>query len=176
MKIIVEVGAHTAIETLNFLADGESYVYAFEPDHELFRDLQVLSRQRPRLTALPFAVDIGDNQEPLFHLPNGQSTLAPPYFSGTNPSGFTMSWTIRLDTFMFLYGIDTIDYLRIDAPLREEMCLESLGNRVKDVQRGRIRQYETPSPVPAWLNDNGFSIGQDTLSNNTLTPDIRFWR
>lgn len=175
MKIVVEVGAHTGIETLNFLADGEAQVYAFEPHPVLFTDLHRMSREYPRLTVLPFAVDIGDNQEPLFFRENGQSTLQPPAF-GALGAVFTMTWTIRLDTFMSLYSLDHIDYLRIDAPLREEMILESLGARIKDIDRGRVSRYEARSAVPAFLCDHGFNIMTDSVSNNTLSPDIKFWR
>jgi FkbM family methyltransferase len=175
MKTIIEVGAHTGVETLNFLTDSETEVFAFEPHPVLFMDLCRMARAYPRLTVLPFAVDIGDNQEPLFFGENGQSTLQPPAF-GSASAIYTMTWTIRLETFMSLYSIAQIDYLRIDAPLREEMILESLGVRIKDVARGRVSRYEPRSVVPAFLCDNGFNIMSDTVSNNTLTPDIKFWR
>lgn len=175
MTTIVEVGAHLGAETFNFLGDASASVYAFEPEQKYFAELWRKSRSYPRLTVLPFAVDIGDNQEPLFHVDSGLSTLDPPMF-GSQGIQFTMTWTMRLDTFMGLYSINTIDYLRIDAPLREEMCLESLDTRIKDVERGRIRRYGPRSVVPAWLLDHGFKIELDTTSNDVTDPDIRFWR
>lgn len=175
MRNIIEVGAHTGIETFNFLNDGEALVYAFEPEQQAFKALYYRSLQHPRLTVLPFAVDIGDNQEPLFYRADGKSTLDPPAF-GASVAPFTMTWTIRLDTFMQLYSIDKIDYLRIDAPLREEMCLESLGDRVKDVAMGRVRRYTRDGFVPTYLMDHGFNIELDNTSNCLLEPDIRFWR
>jgi hypothetical protein len=175
VKTIIEVGAHRGTETLNFLTDHEAEVWAFEPSLVEFALLHRLSREYPRLTVLPFAVDIGDNQEPLFHRENGQSTLQPPAF-GSGAASFTMTWTIRLDTFMQLYSIGHVDYLRIDAPLREEMILESLGDRINDIERGRVSRYEQRSAVPAFLCDHGFNIMSDTVSNNTLCPDIKFWR
>lgn len=177
MKTIVEIGAHTGIETFNFLMDAEAVVYAFEPEQLLFADLFKKSQQYPRLTVLPFAVDIGDNQEPLFHYDDGKSTLDPPMFVADRAGvGFTMTWTIRLDTFMKLYSVEKIDYLRIDAPFHEELCLESLAERVRDVERGRIRRYGQRSVVPAWLLDHGFNIELDTTSADLSEPDIRFWR
>lgn len=175
MSIIVEVGAHKGAETLNFLKDADAEVYTFEPEQHLFRELYAKSHNYPRLTVLPFAVDIGDNQEPLFHYGDGKSTLDPPTI-GSLAAHFTMTWTIRLDTFMNLYGIQKIDYLRIDAPWREEMCLESLGERIKDVERGRIKQFDTVSAIPQWLMNHGFSYELDTISDNLLEQDIRFWR
>ncbi len=175
MTTIVEIGAHNGAETFNFLGDASANVYAFEPDAKKFRALVKQSRQYPRLTLLPFAVDIGDNQEPLFQHPDGLSTLQPNFF-GPAPSSYSMVWTIRLDSFMYLYDVEKIDYLRIDAPQREEMCLESLGARIKDVERGRIRQYGSETVIPAWLLDHGFNIEKDTTSANITEPDIRFWR
>ena len=173
MRTIVEVGAHEGTETLRFLEDADATVYAFEPDWNKFKALQKRSLEYPRLTVLPFAIDIGDNQEPLFDFTDGQSTLQPPW--GQSSASFRMVWTMRLDTFMHLYSIETIDYLRIDAPFREEMCLESLGQFVNRVERGRVCRYETGTAVPAYLYDNGFSIQHDTTTEFGK-PDMRFWR
>jgi len=177
MSTIVEVGAHEGIETFHFLANAEANVYAFEPDVEKFRDLQIKSRSYPRLTLLPFAVDLGDNQEPLFKYPNGQSTLVNPFFRTDKPESFRLTWTMRLDTFMNLYGIEKIDYLRIDAPFCEENCLESLAERFKDVERGRIAIYQDlKSNVAGWLLDHGFTFTWDYTVNKSYTPDITFWK
>ncbi len=175
MSIIVEVGAHKGAETFNFLNDADAEVYSFEPEVECFKEL--LQRTRgfaDQITLLPMAVDIGDNQEPLFHYENGLSTLQPEF--GINIRSFTMTWTIRLDTFMHLYSIEKIDYLRIDAPFREEMILESLGERIKDVERGRVRRYGEDDIIAVWLMDHGFSIQHDTVPEKMFEPDIRFWR
>jgi len=177
MKTIVEVGAHEGVETLHFLQDAEANVYAFEPDVSAFRALQGKSVSYPRLTVLPFAVDLGDNQEPLFKYPNGQSTLDNPFFRKDQPESFRLTWTMRLDTFMDLYGIEKIDYLRIDAPLYEEHCLDSLAERIQDVDRGRIRIYrEDTSTVPSWLIEHGFNITRDYTINKGYLPDVTFWR
>lgn len=175
MGNIVDVGAYTGGETFKFLLDSEAKVFAFEPESQQFRELLQKSAEFPRLTVLPFAVDIGDNQEPLFHKSDGQSTLDPPMF-GTAVPKFTMTWTIRLDTFMYLYSVFEIDYLHVDAPFREEMILESLGNRVDQVKGGRIRRYGQRSVVPAWLLDHGFDIAIDSTTGHFTEPDIRFFR
>lgn len=173
MRTIVEVGAHEGDETFKFLEDIDALVYAFEPDWYKFRELFIRSRFYPRLTVLPFAIDIGDNQEPLFDFSDGQSTLQPPW--GANGTKFRMVWTMRLDTFIKLYSIEKIDYLRIDAPLREEMCLESLGELVNCVERGRVCIYDGGKSVPTYLYDHGFNIQHDTATKFGK-PDIRFWR
>lgn len=180
MKTIVEVGAHEGAETFHFLEDAEANVYAFEPNIEKFRELQIKSQSYPRLTVLPFAVDLGDNQEPLFEYPNGQSTLANPFFRKDQPSSFRLTWTMRLDTFMNLYGIDRIDYLRIDTPFGEQNCLDSLDQRIKDVERGRIRIYDsTHTESAGWLVERGFDVTSDVTIHQllgSLRPEFTFWR
>lgn len=180
MKTIIEVGAHTGIETMKFLQDIEAQVYAFEPNKEEFRELQRLSRQYPRLTVLPFAVDNGDGQEPLFHAEEGNSSLQTShnFQVGRSVYKYAMVWTIRLDTFFEMYSIHEVDYLRIDAPWSELMCVESIGNRSGVVNRGRIRSYdeENKGELLAWLYDHGFSVQLDTVSHDVTHPDIRFWR
>lgn len=180
MKTIVEVGAHEGRETLNFLADEteESRIFAFEPSPDSFRKLLQIEQTNPlsTLRVLPFAVDLGDNQESLFHYPDGKSTLANPFFREDKPTGFQMVWTMRLDTFMNLYLIDKIDYLRIDAPFHEELCLDSLSYRIKDVDAGRIRVYGDQNLILGWLKDNSFNVVNDKTENKTYLPDVRFWR
>ena len=171
MKTIVEVGAYRGAETEHFLEDKDARVFAFEPDHDLFQELQIKATEEPRLYALPMAVGIGNAQITLFLLPDGNSMTELPLFSNYNPYGMDMGWSIRLDTFMYLYNIDTIDYLRIDAPFQEEMCLESMGAHFKDVQAGRIRCYEEPLPIANWLQSHGVMVwweppqGSETLHN-----------
>ena len=173
MSVIIEVGAHEGAETLKFLGDADATVYAFEPDAVKFRALVAMARSYPRLTVLPFAVDIGDNQEPLFDVADGQSTLQPPW--GQPSASFRMVWTIRLETFLHLYSIEKVDYLRIDAPNREEMCLESLGSFAHRVERGRVCLYGTNPAVPTYLYDHGFNLQHDTTTAFGR-PDMRFWR
>ena len=172
MKTIVEVGAYRGFETTHFLEDQDAVVYAFEPDHDLYKDLNLLAAKEPRLTVLPMAVGIGDVSVSLFLLPDGNSMTEIPLFSNLNYYGVNMGWAMRLDTFMYLYNIDTIDYLRIDAPFHEEMCLESLGDRLKQVKGGRIRCYSEDFFASGWLRDRDF---QTQMDNDPL-PNVRFWR
>jgi FkbM family methyltransferase len=174
-KTIVEVGAHTGIETLHFLEDPEAWVFAFEPDHNKYTLLEKKAQEEPRLHMLPFAVDIGDNQSTLWNMPDGNSTLEVPLFSTINPSGFSFVWGMRLDTFMELYSIDTIDYLRLDAPFHEEMCLESLGARIQDVKAGRVRCYDKLIAA-TWLRENGFNVSMEEPQISDSLPNVKFWR
>lgn len=174
MKTIIEVGAHEGSETLHFLDDAAANIYAFEPDGAKFRLLhEKFQPQSWRVTVLPFAVSLCDNQEALFNRADGMSTLTPDLFSQDT---WTMVWSIRLDTFCRLYGISQVDYLRIDAPFSEIDCLESMIDCIATVERGRIRCYGDTTEVPVWLLDHGFHIEPDFRPNSSEKPDLRFWR
>jgi hypothetical protein len=176
MRTIIEIGAHTGTETFKFLDDSDAVVFAFEPQQQHFTQLFLRSQHYPRLTVLPFAVDLGDNQEPLFHLDNGQDSLQPPNMI-FGQYKFTMTWTIRLGTFLELYGIQRVDYLRIDAPWNEGNCLESIDPFADRLQTGRIKCYrDDNAELITWLYDHGFSTQIDNTSDDVTRPNIRFWR
>jgi len=176
MRTIIEIGAHAGVETKHFLASPDVKVYAFEPNIRRFKDLFKLSQENPRLYPLPFAINWGDNQEPLFHDENdAQDSLNPS--GGTFGKQFTMSWTMRLDTFIEMYGISSIDYLRIDAPFSEEACLDSLGDHYRIVKEGRVRVYDKHSQdVLQWLIDHDFTFHTDIIYVGVGVVDITFRR
>lgn len=178
MKTIVEVGAFEGVTTFQLaFNEPNAHVYAFEPQAANFRKLHTQSKHYKNLTILPFAVDIGDNQEPLFDHPDGQSTLQPQW--GQVAARFRMVWTMRLETFIHLYSIEQIDYLHIDAPFREEMILESLGALVNQVICGRVTLYPSEfadnDAVPTFLVNHGLSI-QRHQPNGPEKPEFTFWR
>ena len=55
--------------------------------------------------------------------------------------------TIRLDTFMNLAGIQTVDYLKIDAQGADLAVLKSSGDRLKDLGKIYVEVSVTPHPV-----------------------------
>jgi FkbM family methyltransferase len=55
--------------------------------------------------------------------------------------------TIRLDTFMNLAGIQTVDYLKIDAQGTDLAVLKSSGNRLKDLRKIYLEASVTPFPI-----------------------------
>ena len=55
--------------------------------------------------------------------------------------------TIRLDTFMNLAGIQTVDYMKIDAQGADLAVLKSAGERLKDFRRIHVEVSVTPYPI-----------------------------
>jgi FkbM family methyltransferase len=170
----VIVGAHEGNEvdlywTGHLITRANTNIYAFEPDIRAFQSLNKKRELYPRLIPLPFAVGLGDNQETLFHYPNGMSTTASPYFRPDQPDSFALVWTMRLDSFMMFYGLERIDFLIIDAPFQAEECLDSLAGYHEKVSRGWIRAYGDGDQITAWLGNRGFAVAV----NDDV---IHFWR
>lgn len=55
--------------------------------------------------------------------------------------------TIRLDTFLNLVGIQTVDHLKIDAQGMDLEVVRSAGDRLKDIHRICLECYVTPHPL-----------------------------
>jgi FkbM family methyltransferase len=177
-KILVEVGANLGNDTERFLQDG-FLVYAFEPTPELNLHLKNRFKDRPGYMPIPMAVDL-ENRWTTFNIagsadwgcssihefnPNiHQEWEGRPDFNTTDRCRVM---TIRLDTFMNTYNIPHINYLWIDAQGNDFRVLQSLGDRIKDVNYGRcevaldVNLYSnvdnTHTSVVAWLEQHGFN-------------------
>jgi methyltransferase FkbM-like protein len=76
--------------------------------------------------------------------------------------------TIRLDTFLNLAGIQTVDYLKIDAQGLDLDVVRSAGNRLKDIHRICLecdvsahplyRGASTKSETVEFLESRGFAL------------------
>lgn len=175
MRTIIEIGSYTGEYTKKFLGDENALVYAFEPNKSHFNKLITLSHTYPTLHPIPFAVGWGDNFEPLFHDPDDRNYSLEPM--GTKYSGkeFTLTWTIRLDTFMEMYNVPCVDFLHIDAPFSEEACLCSLGDKFKSIHAGSVVVYSMVETIDTVLQDFGFRVqGQDVIDTNQHV--LNFWR
>ena len=150
MKTIVEVGANKGTDTQRFLADESARVFAFEPTPELCLELKNKFRNNERYFPVPMAVDLTDGWT-WFNIAGqgdwGCSSIfdftpniheiweGRPDFKATDRCRVM---TIRLDTFMRLYGVDWIDYLWIDAQGNDFRVLQSLGGMIGCVQAGQV--------------------------------------
>lgn len=59
----------------------------------------------------------------------------------------TLVPTIRLDTFMNLSGIQTVDYMKIDAQGADLAVLKSSGDRIKDFRKIHLEVSVTAHPL-----------------------------
>ena len=92
--------------------------------------------------------------------------------------------TIRLDTFMNLAGIETVDYLKIDAQGADLAVLKSLGDRLKDLAKIHLEVSVTPNPVyqgcaskkeiVEFLQERGFELVAEELQSEGQEENLTF--
>lgn len=193
-KVVFDVGANNGSSTLHFLQDPQVELYAFEPNPILFDDLRKIENENPRYHPIKAAVGEKDGEgafhlagpvnpmNPLAHQPGisnyGCSSLLP--FSDT----VQQEWpnridfqafasvnvvTTRLDTFLKMRDIKTIDYLHIDAQGMDLAVLRSLGDKLSCVKEGVLEApinnkkkiyigSHTCEEAILFLLNNGFQI------------------
>lgn len=196
MGIVIEVGANYGTDTMNFLNNGDS-VYAFEPTPELILHLQSKFKSNPNFHLVPMAADI-ENGWAQFNIAGGGDWGCSSLYDFTpdihdkwqgrpdfNMTDSVTVMKIRLDTFMNLYNIQTVDYLWIDAQGNDFRVLQSLGDRVSDIINGKCEGAYTVDLydgtindvriIKSWLNEQGFKtrIQPDNVGKEA---DVHFWR
>jgi FkbM family methyltransferase len=201
-KIIFDVGANSGEHTEAYAAP-DTLVCAFEPNPLLYPKLVEHFRNRHNVIAVPFAVDLvnGVNQfnvAEVGDLGTGSLYDYHPNLYNTAPgqsevfrAGFSFKqevFTIRLDTFMGIWGIEHIDYLHIDAQGSDFRVIQSLGEKIRNVKAGRCEcTYKVPlytqsenwnyyDDCIAYLNLYGFDAEIVTIHTNDTEVDIEFSR
>ena len=150
-----DVGAYRCEHTYGYALHNPSLrVFAFEPNLHLAAKM---FGALPNIHIVPMAVSDSDGSAEfnMTTLPYASSLLPVDddnarQWKGTGDIrviGKTTVPTIRLDTFMNLAEIETVDYLKIDAQGADLAVLKSLGNRLKDTRKIHLEASVTPYPV-----------------------------
>lgn len=209
-RIILDVGANNGMSTWHHLDDPDVELFAFEPNPALFHDLCKKAETNKRYHPLPYAVGEKDGEsvfrlagpidprQPFLHQEGisnyGCSSLLP--FSGT----VRQEWpdridfqefaqvpvkTVRLESFMKAFHLESIDYLHIDAQGMDLVVLRSLGPYLSKVKAGvleapindRKKIYEgshTCDEAILFLLNNGFRI-TDIEKNDSLGNEVNLY-
>jgi FkbM family methyltransferase len=152
-----DVGAYRCEHTYGYaLYNPSLLVYAFEPNMQLAAQM---FGALPNMIIVPMAVSETDGcAEFNITATAASSSLlaidddnARRWVGGSQNSisvvSKTVVPTIRLDTFMNFAGIQTVDYLKIDAQGSDLAVVKSLGNRLKDLRKIYLEVSVTPNPV-----------------------------
>jgi FkbM family methyltransferase len=162
-------------------------VYAFEPNWELAR--QIMGKAA-NFVVFPMAVSEKNGLADFFVRSDNESTGSS-LFSFDKDSvakhwpdievsfGKTLQVpTIRLDTFMDMVRIDSVDYLKVDAQGAEFAAIQSAGNRLADIKKITAEIYLTTElpfkeaacleAFTAFLSVQGF-----TLTGKEIEPKGR---
>ena len=193
-RIWIDVGAHEGELTFPFAAvDPKLLVYAFEPN------LQAASRIMGRLrnyVVLPIAVAERDGSAELqLNAYEQSSSLLPPDSAGikswVSESSFQVVGsvtvpTMRLDTFMNRAGIESVDFLKIDAQGLDLEVVKSAGDRLADVARVQLeattaayRQYEGAAGKEAiveYMESRGFRLAGEESQSHGQEANLTFLR
>jgi FkbM family methyltransferase len=193
-RVWIDVGAHEGELTFPFAAvDPTLLVYAFEPN------LQAASRIMGRLrnyVVLPIAIAERDGSAELqLNAYEQSSSLLPPDATGLESWVSEQSFkvvgsvtvpTMRLDTFMNRAGIESVDFLKIDAQGLDLEVVKSAGDRLMDVAKVQLeattasyRQYEGAADRAAiveYMVSRGFRLAGEESQSHGQEANLTFVR
>lgn len=196
--ITVEIGANIGSDTIRFAEQG--FVYAFEPEPNLHKNLVTMFWGKENVKLFDYAVDIEEKNKTFYssNLETGIGSLYDLHPELVNSGagiyecykqGFHNTTTvkcIRMDTFIDREGIDHIDMLWCDAQGNDFNVLKSFGTKLSIVKRGRcectnaVPLYQDIdnhySDVVAYLIRHGFCVKADYWHAHDTEVDITFWR
>jgi len=177
-KIGVDVGACIG-ETIDYFKDYD-LIYAIEPSPEEFNRLKEKYKNDTRIIPIQCAITDKDGEEVLNCYENGRFSSFLEFnkdgkfydFCEQNVESFdTLKeritvQTMRLDTFMDKYKIDHIDYLKIDTQGTDLNVVQSLGNKLGNVDTIQLevqlqelyKNSFTKDEVVKYMNDNNFKL------------------
>jgi FkbM family methyltransferase len=190
----IDVGAHLGEQTIGFAQSNPGLtVFAFEPNWRVAR--KAMGKLR-NFVVIPMAVSEEDGTS-VFHVTKADeaSSLLPFDAEGLGRwagrellrlESKIQVPTIRLDTFMNLMEIESVDYLKIDAQGADLKVLRSAGSRLRDVQNiqlevdiSPVRLYQgSPSfdEIVQYLNEQGFSLTDREIQIKGCEENLRFVR
>ena len=190
----IDVGAHLGEASLTFARNNPGLrVFAFEPNWKLARQL---IGEVPNFIVIPMAVSDRDGYADFFvNAADEASSLLP--FS---PDGFR-HWkggaelrveskavvpTIRLETFMANVGIQSVDYLKIDAQGADFSIVLSAGSRLRDIRMITLevdvtnpRLYQGSAGrdrIAAYLKDQGYVLTEACAQSFGQEENLTFVR
>src|SRR5216684_313594 len=183
-RVWIDVGAHEGELTFPFATvDPSLLVYAFEPN--LHAASRIMGRLR-NYVVLPIAIAERDGSAELqLNAYEQSSSLLPADEAGVKSwvteqefkvVGSVTVPTMRLDTFMDGAGIESVDYLKIDAQGLDLEVVKSAGDRLVDVARvqleattGAYRQYEGApgkSVIIEFMESKGFRLAGEEIQSH----------
>jgi len=190
----IDVGAHEGELTFPFASvDRTLLVYAFEPN---LRAASRIMGRLPNYVVLPIAVAATDGSAELqLNAYEQSSSLLPADDAGVKAWRSELEFkvigsvtvpTMRLDTFMNGAGIESVDFLKVDAQGLDLEVVRSAGDRLRDVARVQLeattasyRQYEGApgkSEIVEFMESNGFRLAEEESQSHGQEANLTFVR
>ncbi len=193
-RIWIDVGAHEGETTFPFaVLDRSLLVFAFEPN--LHAASRIMGRLR-NFVVLPIAI-AGRNGSAELHLNayEASSSLLRADEAGIKSwvteqefkvIGSVVVPTMRLDTFMDGAGIESVDYLKVDAQGLDLEVVRSAGDRISDIAKVQLeattvsyRQYEgAPGRlvIVDFMQSKGFTLTREESQSHGQEANLTFVR
>lgn len=197
--IIFDVGANNGNSCYHFSDDPDNEVYAFEPTPYLCQKY-LYPREQFNYMVIPVAISDRDGECDFFLAEKADGGASSLYEFSDN---LDKTWpgrqdlvvtnkitveTMRIDSFMELYGLTHVDYLHCDAQGNDLKVLESFGKYISKLQEGVVEAYmknpvykgieNSKESIVAFLESHGFKItgiaGNDYADPNEV--NIHFKR
>lgn len=190
----IDVGAHEGELTFPFASvDRTLLVYAFEPN---LRAASRIMGRLPNYVVLPIAVAATDGSAELqLNAYEQSSSLLPADDAGVKAWRSELEFkvigsvtvpTMRLDTFMNGAGIESVDFLKVDAQGLDLEVVRSAGDRLRDVARVQLeattasyRQYEGApgrSEIVEFMESKGFRLAEEESQSHGQEANLTFVR
>lgn len=200
-EVIIEVGTNTGTDTERLAAFGFP-VITFEPSPILYPQCVEKFKNNPNILVLPFAIDVEESVKDFnvseqgdkgfgslydFH-DNLQNTVLKKYSEFKTPFSYKQKvLTMRMDTFVKTWNIQTIKYLWIDAQGNDLNCLKSFGTELRQVESGQLEcTYKIPlynnidsnshEDAKKYLTENDFDVSIHYVHENDSEIDLSFVR
>lgn len=200
-NVVIEVGTNQGTDTLKLLKEYDSVIsdlYTFEPTHELLYNKLWKVFEMPHLSKIKI-MPLAIHDEPSFlkfYVAGvnlwGSSSIYE--FRDDISLGYdcttTHSYTvpaIRLDDFIRMYKIDSIEYLWVDTQGNDFHVLNSLGDEIHKVKKGKCESaynqndYKNDESndyrnIIAFLESKGFKAEVRPTNKNSEEADVHFYR
>ena len=151
----IDVGAHHGEVTLGCAMQNPGLkVYAFEPN---LRAAASLIGRAPNFIVIPMAVAESDGHAELhINTFDAASSMLPmdedvrsAWIGGQTLQVETKTTvaTIRLDTFMNLFNITSVDFLKVDTQGMDLAVIRSAGSRLRDIAKITLEIDVSPKPL-----------------------------
>ena len=193
-RIWIDVGAHEGELTFpSAAADPSLLVYAFEPNlHAASRIMGCLRNY----VVLPIAIAEQDGSATLqLNAYEQSSSLLPPDEDGVKHwisdaefkvVGSMTVPTMRLDTFMNEAGIESVDYMKVDAQGLDLDVVKSAGDRLQDIAKIQLEattasytQYVGApgrSVIIEYMESRGFKLAGEEIQSHGQEANLTFLR
>jgi len=156
----IDVGAHLG-QTTQQIAKERPWikVYAFEPNAKLAEKLAETTSALPNYVVIPSAIASQDGFSNFYlNAADATSSLLPFDSEGLQQwiggeqikvEQVVLVPTMRLDTFLNQQGIQTVEYLKIDAQGADFDVVVSAGERIRDIAKIKLEVAITPTQLYA---------------------------